>query len=51
MRPHRFPPSSFERLEPGEREIQIIPVQRINEAYERMLDSGVKYRFVIGWPP
>jgi uncharacterized zinc-type alcohol dehydrogenase-like protein len=28
-------------------EIEIIPIQRINEAYERMLKSDVKYRFVI----
>ena len=28
-------------------DIEIIPIQRINEAYERMLRSDVKYRFVI----
>jgi uncharacterized zinc-type alcohol dehydrogenase-like protein len=28
-------------------EIEIIPIQQINEAYERMLKSDVKYRFVI----
>jgi uncharacterized zinc-type alcohol dehydrogenase-like protein len=28
-------------------EIELIPIQRINEAYERMLRSDVKYRFVI----
>jgi alcohol dehydrogenase (NADP+) len=28
-------------------EIEIIPIQKINEAYERMLKSDVKYRFVI----
>jgi alcohol dehydrogenase (NADP+) len=28
-------------------EIEIIPIQRINEAYERMLKGDVKYRFVI----
>jgi uncharacterized zinc-type alcohol dehydrogenase-like protein len=28
-------------------EIEQIPIQRINEAYERMLKSDVKYRFVI----
>jgi uncharacterized zinc-type alcohol dehydrogenase-like protein len=28
-------------------EIELIPVQKINEAYERMLKSDVKYRFVI----
>jgi uncharacterized zinc-type alcohol dehydrogenase-like protein len=28
-------------------EIEMIPIQRINEAYERMLRSDVKYRFVI----
>ncbi len=28
-------------------EIEIIPIQKVNEAYERMLKSDVKYRFVI----
>lgn len=28
-------------------EIEIIPMEKINEAYERMLKSDVKYRFVI----
>ena len=28
-------------------DIEVIPVQKINEAYERMLKSDVKYRFVI----
>ncbi|MGH8716106.1 MAG: NAD(P)-dependent alcohol dehydrogenase, partial [Burkholderiales bacterium] len=28
-------------------EIEMIPIQKINEAYERMLKSDVKYRFVI----
>ena len=28
-------------------EIEVIPVQKVNEAYERMLKSDVKYRFVI----
>ncbi len=28
-------------------EIELIPMQQINEAYERMLKSDVKYRFVI----
>ncbi len=28
-------------------EIEMIPIQQINEAYERMLRSDVKYRFVI----
>jgi len=28
-------------------DIELIPIQRINEAYERMLKSDVKYRFVI----
>ena len=27
--------------------IEQIPIQKINEAYERMLRSDVKYRFVI----
>jgi alcohol dehydrogenase (NADP+) len=28
-------------------EIELIPIQKINDAYERMLKSDVKYRFVI----
>ena len=28
-------------------EVEVIPIQRINEAYERMLRQDVKYRFVI----
>lgn len=28
-------------------EIELIPIQKINDAYERMLNSDVKYRFVI----
>ena len=28
-------------------EIEMIPMEKINEAYERMLKSDVKYRFVI----
>jgi uncharacterized zinc-type alcohol dehydrogenase-like protein len=28
-------------------DIEKVPMQRINEAYERMLKSDVKYRFVI----
>jgi uncharacterized zinc-type alcohol dehydrogenase-like protein len=28
-------------------DIEIIPIQKINEAYERMLKNDVKYRFVI----
>lgn len=28
-------------------DIEIIPIQKINEAYERMIKSDVKYRFVI----
>lgn len=28
-------------------EIELIPIQQINEAYERMIQSDVKYRFVI----
>ena len=30
-----------------ESEIELIPIQKINEAYERMLKSDVRYRFVI----
>jgi uncharacterized zinc-type alcohol dehydrogenase-like protein len=28
-------------------DIEIIPIQNINEAYDRMVKSDVKYRFVI----
>ena len=28
-------------------DVEIIPIQKINEAYERMLKNDVKYRFVI----
>lgn len=28
-------------------DVEIIPIQKVNEAYERMLKSDVKYRFVI----
>jgi uncharacterized zinc-type alcohol dehydrogenase-like protein len=28
-------------------EVEVIPIQQINEAYERMLRQDVKYRFVI----
>ena len=28
-------------------EVEIIPVQKVNEAYERLLKSNVKYRFSI----
>ncbi|HSM79928.1 MAG TPA: zinc-binding dehydrogenase, partial [Bryobacteraceae bacterium] len=28
-------------------DVELIPIQKINEAYERMLRSDVKYRFVI----
>jgi uncharacterized zinc-type alcohol dehydrogenase-like protein len=28
-------------------DVEVIPMQRINEAYHRMLKSDVKYRFVI----
>jgi len=28
-------------------DIELIPIQKINEAYERLLKSAVKYRFVI----
>jgi uncharacterized zinc-type alcohol dehydrogenase-like protein len=27
--------------------VEVIPMQKINEAYERLLKSDVKYRFVI----
>lgn len=29
-------------------DIEVIPIQRINEAYDRMLKNDVRYRFVIG---
>jgi uncharacterized zinc-type alcohol dehydrogenase-like protein len=28
-------------------DIELIPMQKINEAYERLIKSDVKYRFVI----
>ena len=28
-------------------DVEVIPMQGINEAYERMLKSDVKYRFVV----
>ena len=28
-------------------DVEIIPIQKINEAYNRMVKSDVKYRFVI----
>ncbi len=28
-------------------DVEVIPVQKINEAYERMLRADVRYRFVI----
>jgi uncharacterized zinc-type alcohol dehydrogenase-like protein len=28
-------------------EIELIPVQQVNEAYERMLKNDVRYRFVL----
>jgi len=28
-------------------EVEVIPVQKVNEAYERMLKGDVRYRFVI----
>jgi uncharacterized zinc-type alcohol dehydrogenase-like protein len=28
-------------------DIELIPIQRVNEAYERVIDSDVRYRFVI----
>lgn len=27
--------------------IELIPIQKVNEAYERILNSDVRYRFVI----
>jgi uncharacterized zinc-type alcohol dehydrogenase-like protein len=28
-------------------EVEVIPIQKINEAYERMIRTDVRYRFVI----
>ena len=28
-------------------DVEVIPIEKINEAYERMLKSDVRYRFVI----
>jgi uncharacterized zinc-type alcohol dehydrogenase-like protein len=28
-------------------DIEVVPIQRVNEAYERVLKSDVRYRFVI----
>ena len=28
-------------------DVEVIPIQKINEAYERMLRNDVRYRFVI----
>ena len=28
-------------------DVEVIPIQKINEAYERMLEGDVRYRFVI----
>jgi uncharacterized zinc-type alcohol dehydrogenase-like protein len=28
-------------------DIELIPIQKINEAYDRLMKSDVKYRFVI----
>jgi uncharacterized zinc-type alcohol dehydrogenase-like protein len=28
-------------------DVEVIPIQKVNEAYERMLKQDVKYRFVI----
>ena len=28
-------------------DVEVIPIQKINEAFERVLKSDVKYRFVI----
>ena len=28
-------------------DVEVIPIKQINEAYKRMLNSDVKYRFVI----
>jgi len=28
-------------------DVEIIPIQKVNEAYERLLKADVKYRFVI----
>jgi uncharacterized zinc-type alcohol dehydrogenase-like protein len=30
-----------------ESDVEVIPIQQVNEAYERVLKSDVRYRFVI----
>lgn len=44
-------PFSFERREPQEHDVAcdigVIPIQIVNEAYERVQKSDVRYRFVI----
>ena len=44
-------PPVLQRLPPGvsycERDAEVIRIQEINEACERMLESDAKYRFVI----
>lgn len=32
-------------------DVEIIPIQKINEAYEQMMKSDVKYRFLIDMVP
>ncbi len=40
-------PFGIARREPGPHDVEIIPIQKVNEAYERLLKSDVKYRFCI----
>ena len=28
-------------------DVEVIPIQKVNEAYERVIESDVRYRFVI----
>jgi D-arabinose 1-dehydrogenase-like Zn-dependent alcohol dehydrogenase len=40
-------PMSITRHEPGPLDVEVIPIQKVNEACERLLKSNVKYRFSI----
>lgn len=43
-----FAPFEITRRDLGEQDVQIeIPIQKVNEAYDRLLKSDVKYRFSI----
>jgi uncharacterized zinc-type alcohol dehydrogenase-like protein len=48
---HCFAPGSPHTLRCGAHnitaDVEVIPIQQVNEAYERMIRSDVKYRFSI----